>query len=256
MNEKEGDVLVAIEQQIGYISFTHPSHNSLPSNLLLALTEHLLELGRNPSVKAIVLRSEGDRTFCAGANIEEMARIRNREESTEFFLGFARVINAIRTCGKIVVGRLQGKAVGGGVGLAAAVDYGMATKWASVRLSEISLGIGPFVIEPALRRKMGVSAFSQLALNPSEWQTADWARKRGLYHELFDTTDQMDDYLRRYLERLQGYDVQALGAMKSLLWEGTEQWEYLLPKRAAQSGSLLLSEYCQNALAKMTINKS
>ncbi|NND08236.1 MAG: enoyl-CoA hydratase/isomerase family protein [Saprospiraceae bacterium] len=250
---QEGTGAVTSESQgaIGFITFSHPAHNSLPSKLLRLLAERILELGRNPLLKVIVLKSGGDRTFCAGANFREMAAIQDLEESTQFFKGFANVINAIRTCGKIVIGRLQGKAVGGGVGLAAAVDYCMATKWSSIRLSEISLGIGPFVIEPALRRKIGVSGFSQLALNPTEWQTAKWAKQQGLFQEMFDTTDLLDNYMARYLDKLQSYDLNALGAMKAVLWEGTEHWEHTLVKRSKQSGSLLLSAYCQERLSKL-----
>ncbi len=249
-----GFVNTEVNNGIGWITFAHPAHNALTLSLLRDLSRAFQQMGTDSSVKAIVLKSGGDRTFCAGANLTELASIQNLDEAISFFMGFAGVINAMRTCGKLVIGRLQGKVVGGGVGLAAATDYCMATKWSSVRLSEISLGIGPFVIEPAIRRKMGLSSLSQLALNPAAWQTAVWAKDKGLFHEVFDTTDLMDDYLRRYLDRTRTYDVASLTAMKKVLWEGSEQWDVLLFKRAEISGQLLLSDYCQQALKSLKNN--
>jgi methylglutaconyl-CoA hydratase len=246
----EGTVDTLVRDQVSWITFSHPQHNSLPANQLERLTKSILHEGSNPASQVIVLQSAGERTFCAGANFQELASVRTLEEGTEFFMGFARLILSIRDCGKLVIGRIQGKAVGGGVGLVAATDYCMATKWASIRLSELSLGIGPYVIEPAIRRRAGSASFMKLALNPAEWQTAAWARDQGLYQEYFDQTGQMDDYLRRYLIRITEYSPQALKEIKKLLWEGTEAWPDLLSARARKSASLLLQEGTQLFLKK------
>ena len=247
----QGSLSTVSEGATAVITFSHPDHNALPSSLLHGLTRALIKCGQDDSIKLVILKAAGDRTFCAGANLSELSIIADREQAVQFFQGFGQVINAIRSCGKLVIGRVQGKAVGGGVGLIAACDYVMATKWGSVRLSEVSIGIGPFVIEPAIQRKIGLSHFSKLALNPMEWQTAKWAHEVGLYHELFDTVEQLDDYLERYLARMVTYSKSALRQMKLTLWEGTEKWEQLLHDRAERSGHLLLSVEAQEALAKI-----
>jgi len=245
---KEGTVTTTIADAIAKITFAHPQHNSMPSIQLQNLTAAILEQGGNPDVKIILLQSGGDRTFCAGANFDQLLSIRDFEEGTEFFMGFARLLLSIRNCGKLVIGRVQGKAVGGGVGVLAATDYCMATRWASVRLSELSIGIGPYVIEPAIRRKAGISTVSQLALNPREWQTAQWARGQGLFQEVFETTELMDDYLDRYLASMTSYSGDALNNMKQMLWEGTEDWQDKLEDRAQRSASLLLNPMTQSLL--------
>ena len=248
---KEGTVETTISHAIAKITFAHPQHNSMPSTQLVKLTASILEQGSNPDVKIILLQSAGDRTFCAGANFDQLLSIQDFEEGTDFFMGFARLILAIRDCGKLVIGRVQGKAVGGGVGLLAATDYCMATRWAAVRLSELSIGIGPYVIEPAIRRKAGIAAVSQLALNPQEWQTAEWAQSQGLFQEIFENSEQMDDYMNRYLASMTSYSGDALRNMKEMLWEGTEDWQDKLEDRAQRSASLLLNPLTQSLLRKM-----
>lgn len=248
MTGHQGSVESTIKNQVSWITFAHPQHNSMPGYQLDLLTARILFEGQNPESKIIVLQSAGDRTFCAGANFGELMNIRNLEEGKHFFSGFAKVILAMRDCGKIIIGRVQGKAVGGGLGLLAATDYCMATKWALVRLSELSLGIGPFVIEPAISRKVGKAAFSQLALNPSEWQSASWARDKGLYQEYFDHVDQLDQYLVRYLDTMTSYHSLALSEMKKMLWQGTEDWPSLLESRAEKSATLLLEDSTQALL--------
>lgn len=248
MHQNTGEVLVRRQDNVSWITFSHPQHNSMPASQLSKLSTSLLEEGADTQTKVIVLQSAGDRTFCAGANFEELLSINTVEEGVDFFQGFARVILAIKNCGKIVVGRVQGKAVGGGVGLLASTDYCLATDEAAIRLSELSIGIGPYVIEPAITRKIGKAAFSQLALNPSEWQTARWAADRNLYQSLFPTSGQMDDYLLQYLEKMGSYSHGALSQMKSLLWEGVDHWEALLLKRAENSARLLLTDDTQRLI--------
>lgn len=233
---------------IAHIAFYHPNHNSLPSTLLQGLVEAFEAAGRNPLVRAVVLRSAEHRTFCAGASFDELLAIRDFETSNAFFSGFGRVVNAMRKCPKVIIGRIHGKAVGGGVGLAAGVDFCMASKYASVRLSELAVGFGPFVIGPAVERKVGLAAFSQMALNPGEWQTADWAKQKGLFQEVFDTEEQLDAYLEHFTQNLAGYNPEALLELKRVFWAGTEHWDALLSERAAISGRLALSEFSKNAI--------
>jgi len=248
-----GSVETVLLDGIANITFGHPEHNSLPGNLLGDLQLHIQNAGESDKVKVVVLRSTGDRTFCAGANFRELAKIQDESEGLKFFMGFANVIDAIRTCPKFVICRVQGKAVGGGVGLLAAADYVMATKWGSIRLSELSLGIGPFVIGPAVERKVGVSIYTQLAINASEWQTAEWARDKGLYNELFDTSKQLDDYLDRFLEQIGNYSADAMQELKRVFWEGTDHWPKLLRNRAMTSGKLLLTQEAQQAIQKLAM---
>lgn len=231
-----------------WIEFFHPSHNSLPGQILDELKKAINKAGNDDQVKLIVLKSGGDRTFCAGASFDELQAINTIEGGKHFFMGFADVINAIRTCPKIVIGRIQGKAVGGGVGIAAACDYAIATKYASVKLSELAIGIGPFVIGPAVERKIGTSAFSKLAINATEWQTAEWAKSKGLYMEAMDSIEQVDNYIEHFTEKLCSSNPEALRLLKHVFWEGTEDWNNLLSQRAEMSGQLVLSDHARKAI--------
>lgn len=234
---------------VAHILFFHPNHNSLPSRLLSELTAAFTAAGKNPDAKIIVLRSVEHNTFCAGASFDELGSIQDFETGKTFFSGFGNVINAMRQCGKIVIGRVHGKAVGGGVGLAAATDICFASKWASIRLSELAVGFGPFVIGPAVERKVGAATFAQLSLTPAEWRTADWAKSQGLFQESFETVEQLDAYLTQFCQTLCTYSPDALAELKSVFWQGTEHWDTLLAERAAISGRLALSEYSKNAIA-------
>ena len=234
---------------IAYITFFHPNHNSLPSRLLQGLVDAFEAAGNDPAVRAVVLKSAEHRTFCAGASFDELVAIYDYETSLAFFSGFGSVINAMRRCPKIIVGRVHGKAVGGGVGLAAGVDFCMASQYGSVRLSELAIGFGPFVIGPAVERKVGSAAFGQLALNPGEWQTAAWAKEKGLFQEVFDTVEQLDAYIEHFTLNLSSYHTEALVELKKIFWEGTEHWDTLLAERAAISGRLALSDFTKKAIA-------
>ena len=246
---QQGSVTVQIINGLATIEFFHPAHNSLPSKLLKELADTILEYGSKEEVILILLKSRGDRTFCAGASFDELVAIDSKTNGKKFFLGFANVINAIRTCGKIVIGRVQGKAVGGGVGLASAVDYCFATKYASVKLSELAVGIGPFVIGPAVQRKTSLSAFSHMALNATEWQSAEYAKSNGLYFEVFESTEEMDDRIHSFCETLCGMNPEALNRLKTVFWEGTDNWDKLLEERAEISGDLVLSRFSKETIA-------
>lgn len=235
---------------IARVTFYHPNHNSLPSTLLQGLVQAFHQLGQDASVKVIVLQSAEHKTFCAGASFDELVAISDLDTSHRFFSGFGQVINAMRRCPKIIVGRIHGKAVGGGVGLAAATDYCMASQYASVRLSELAVGFGPFVIGPAVERKVGVSAFSKMSLTPAEWQTARWASEKGLFAEVFDTIEQLDAYIQHFCTALCSYSPEALADLKHIFWQGTDHWDTLLNERALISGRLALSDFTKAAIAK------
>lgn len=249
----EGSISLSIEKHIAVITFSHPVHNSMPGYLLADLAAHIKKVGDNPDVHVVILASGGDRTFCAGASFDELITITNSEDGKKFFLGFAQVINAIRKCPKIVICRVHGKAIGGGVGIAAAADYCMATNFGTIKLSELALGIGPFVIGPAVERKIGLSAFSQLALNATEWQTAHWAKEKGLYHEVFDSIEQLDAYIDEFSQRLAATSTSALHALKQVLWHDTQHWDQLLDERAGISGRLVITESSQKAIRESKI---
>lgn len=235
---------------ITIIEFFHPQSNSLPGKILGDLTQAIHGAGNDTETKVIILKSAGEKAFCAGASFDELVAIQTKEQGLEFFSGFAKVINAIRICPKFVIGRIHGKCVGGGVGLAAAVDYAIATEAAEVKLSELAVGIGPFVVGPAVERKMGTSAFSQLAIDASMWRSAEWARRKGLFSELYPTTEQMDEAIRRLSNQLLHSSPEAMEEMKKVFWKGTEHWDTLLLERAAISGRLVLSEFTRNAIQK------
>ena len=237
---------------VATVTFSTPAHNSLPARELADLAAAIGDAGQDRSVRVIVLRSGGERTFCAGASFEELRAVETEAEGLEFFTGFARVINAMRTSPKLIVGRVQGKAVGGGVGLVAACDIAYATRYASVRLSELAIGIGPFVIAPAVERKVGLAAYSEMALRPTEWFDAAYAKTRGLYTEVYETTDVMGEAVLAKARELAGYHAEALAEFKRSLWRGTEDWDTLLAERAAVSGRLVTRAPASEALARLS----
>jgi methylglutaconyl-CoA hydratase len=245
-----GHVETSIEKGVATVEFGHPLSNSLPGKILRKLADTITELGTNENVLVILVKSAGERAFCAGASFDELISIDNLETGKVFFSGFASVINACRKCPKLIIGRVQGKAVGGGVGVASAMDYCFATQHASVKLSELAVGIGPFVVGPAVQRKVGLSGMSHLAINATEWQTATWAREKGLYTDVYDNVEEMDKGIDELLEKLRTSNPEAMRMLKQIFWEGTENWDELLAERAAMSGQLVLSDFTKNAINK------
>lgn len=245
---QQGYVKTDVRDNIGIIEFFHPASNSLPGKLLNELADSITEAGKNDDITVIILKSAGDRAFCAGASFDELISIKDLETGKKFFSGFANVINAARKCPKFIIGRVQGKAVGGGVGMASAVDYCFATKHASVKLSELAVGIGPFVVGPAVERKIGMSAMSQLAINATEWQTAEWAKSKGLYANIYDDIETLDKEIAELAAKLNKSNPEAMALLKKACWEGTEHWDELLAERAAMSGKLVLSDFTVNAI--------
>lgn len=250
MSEQQPYVKLEIENQVGFIEFFHPAHNSLPGDVLAKLANTITEAGNNDDIKVIVLKSGGDRTFCAGASFNELININDEATGKVFFSGFANVINAMRKCPKFIIGRVQGKTVGGGVGVASATDYCMATKFASIKLSELNVGIGPFVVGPAVERKLGLSGMSQIAIDANTFYPAEWAKQKGLFTQVFDTTEALDEAVKTFAENLCNYNPEAMKEMKKIFWQGTEDWDTLLAERAAISGRLVLSDFTKETLKR------
>jgi len=246
----EGSVTLEIKDSIGTIEFYHPQSNSLPSNVLEKLTQTIEKCGKDDNIKVIILKSRGDRVFCAGASFDELSNISNFNEGKSFFMGFANVINACRKCPKIIICRVQGKAVGGGVGMACAGDYCFATKFASIKLSELAVGIGPFVVGPAVERKSGLSAYSTLSINATKWFDANWAREKGIYSEVFDSNHEMDNAINLLTNELIKSNPEAMKKLKEVFWLNTSDWDELLEERAKYSGQLVLSEFTKKAIDK------
>lgn len=246
----EAFVRSEINNGIGTITFFHPQSNSMPGEQLRNLAAEIEKLGKDDSAKVIVLKSEGDKAFCAGASFDELIAIKDIDTGLKFFSGFAAVINAMRKAPKFVIARVQGKAVGGGVGIASSADYTFATEAAAVKLSELAVGIGPFVVGPAVERKVGTSAFCQLTINATEWQTAQWAKEKGLYAELFSTVEDMDNGIETLANKLASSNPEAMSMLKKVMWQGTDHWDELLIERAGMSGKLVLSEFTVNAINK------
>ncbi|MGV6829302.1 MAG: enoyl-CoA hydratase/isomerase family protein [Flavobacteriales bacterium] len=239
-----------IKNQIATIEFYHPAHNSLPGAILADLVKNINEAGANIDVKVIILKSGGNRTFCAGASFKELINIQDAETGKIFFSGFANVINALRKCPKFIIGRIQGKTVGGGVGIASATDYCMATKFASIKLSELNVGIGPFVVGPAVERKLGLSGMSQIAINANTFFSAEWAKQKGLFADVYETVEELDEVIQTFAENLCNYNPEAMKEMKKIFWQGTENWDQLLAERAEISGRLVLSEFTKETLKR------
>jgi len=242
-----GTVTVAIAEGVATVRFAHPKGNSLPAALLARLAEEIRSLGPQPEAKVIVLRSGDTGPFCAGASFDELKAINDPAAGKEFFMGFARVILAMTRCPKFIIARLHGKAVGGGVGLVAASDYAMAVESASLRLSELAVGIGPFVVGPAIERKIGLGGFSAMAID-TEWRSARWAEEFGLYSRVFDSVNALDSGLDLFARKLARANPQAMAKLKSVFWHGTESWERMLEERAEMSGALVTSEFTRAAI--------
>lgn len=250
MNMTDPYVQQHIENGVATIEFFHPAHNSLPGDILAKLAQTITDAGTNDAIKVIILKSGRDRTFCAGASFKELININDAETGKVFFSGFANVINAMRKCPKFIIGRVQGKTVGGGVGLASAVDYCMASKFASIKLSELNVGIGPFVVGPAVERKLGLSGMSQIAIDANSFYDAEWARSKGLYMQVFETNEELDEAVTAFANHLCTYNPEAMAEMKKAFWTGTENWDELLAERAAISGRLVLSEFTKETLKR------
>ncbi|MBC7862400.1 MAG: enoyl-CoA hydratase/isomerase family protein [Bacteroidia bacterium] len=246
----QGHVKTEIHNGIGTVSFYHPQSNSLPGEILKKLADAITKMGEDDDVKVIVLKSEGAKAFCAGASFDELISIKDLETGKKFFSGFANVINAMRKAPKFVIARVQGKAVGGGVGLACAADYTFAAEGASVKLSELAVGIGPFVVGPAVERKIGTSAFNLLTINATAWQSSKWARQKGLYADVLMSVEELDMAVNNLAEKLAASNPEAMMMLKKIMWEGTENWDSLLIDRAKMSGKLVLSDFTINAINK------
>ncbi|MGV4414596.1 enoyl-CoA hydratase/isomerase family protein [Chryseobacterium sp. T1] len=244
----EAYVTSTIENGIGTIEFFHPQSNSMPGSQLKNLANEIEALGKNKDAKVIVLKSGGEKAFCAGASFDELISIQDFETGKSFFSGFANVINAMRKSPKLIIARIHGKAVGGGVGIACAADYTFATENAAVKLSELAVGIGPFVIGPVVEKKIGTAAFAQLAINATEFYSADWAREKNLYQDVYETTEEMDAEIQVLAEKLASSNPEAMFHLKEIFWKGTEHWDDLLTERAAVSGQLVLSDFTVNAI--------
>jgi methylglutaconyl-CoA hydratase len=243
-------VTQTLKNQVAYIEFFHPAHNSLPGDILEKLANTITQAGQDEAVKVIVLKSGGDRTFCAGASFKELININDEATGKVFFSGFANVINAMRKCPKFIIGRVQGKTVGGGVGVASATDYCMATKFAAIKLSELNVGIGPFVVGPAVERKLGLTGMSQIAIDANSFYPAEWAMQKGLFTQVYESTEALDEAVKAFAENLCNYNPEAMREMKQMFWKGTEHWDTLLAERAAISGRLVLSDFTKETLKR------
>lgn len=246
---QNGSLETTIQNAVATVQFGHPASNSFPRQLLDRLTAEINSLSSNTEVSVIILKSEGAKAFCSGASFDELLAVENEQQGKEFFSGFAHLLNAMRKCSKIIVGRVQGKAVGGGVGIIAACDYVLATTESAVKLSELAIGIGPFVIEPAVSRKIGKTAMAEMTLAAHEWKSAKWAFEKGLYASIHNT-EELDAAVASFAQKLSSYNPEALSEMKKIIWEGTENWESLLVERASITGKLVLSDFSRNALTQ------
>jgi methylglutaconyl-CoA hydratase len=235
----------------GILEFRNPAGNSLQSNSLSEIRNNLLELEADSQVKVIILQSVGSNAFCGGASLKEMKRLRDLEQATQFFMGFADVINTLRKLSKFVIARVHGKVVGGGVGVVAACDYAIATKNAYSKLSELSIGIGPYVIEPVVSRKIGLTAFSQLSFDAENWKSSDWSLNKGLFSEVVENQNELNNKLDEITNRISSYSPNAVKNLKQLYWKNTDLWDDLLPKNARITARLVLEEAAQKILKNL-----
>ena len=254
-NNTEGYVRSTLRHHITTIEFFHPKSNALPGYILDELAQQIHAAGNDDECKVIILRSGGDGAFCAGASFDELIAIETQQEGLKFFSGFAHVINAMRKCPQFIIGRIHGKCVGGGVGLAAACDYAMASATAEIKLSELAVGFGPFVIGPAVERKMGLSSFSQMAIDASNFRTPEWGCRKGLFSGVYKTIEELDEEVLHLATTLASRNPLAMNHLKQVFWEGTHHWDELLTKRASISGKLVLSDFTQKAINSFKAGK-
>ena len=245
-----GFVNSELKNNISTITFGTPKSNSLPGEILEKLAQTILDVGSKKEVKSILLKSEGDKSFCAGASFDELLEIEELEKSKIFFGGFAKVLNAMRSCGKLVIVRVQGKTTGGGVGIACAADYCFATEEAAMALTELNLGIGPFVIGPFVERKVGKSAYSAMSID-ADFRSADWCEKHDVYHSVSENIEIMDVEINAFMEKLSTRSSDALALIKKVSWEGTEHFEQLMPERILMSASLILEDSAKENIGKI-----
>jgi methylglutaconyl-CoA hydratase len=247
---QEGYVKRSLQEGIARIEFFHPQSNSLPGKILQELAETIRTVGNDPDTKVIILQSVGEKAFCAGASFDELIAIDDEAGGLNFFSGFAHVINAMRKTPQPIIARIHGKCVGGGVGVAAAADYAIAIENASIKLSELAVGIGPFVVGPVVERKMGTATYTQLAFDAQSWRSAAWAREKGLFAEVHESINGVDASIERLSQQLANSNPEAMKEIKRASWAGTDHWDNLLIERAAISGRLVLSEFTRNAIAQ------
>jgi methylglutaconyl-CoA hydratase len=247
----DGYVKTQVHKGIATIEFFHPQSNSMPARMLDQVAQQIHGAANDEDASVILLRSAGEKAFCAGASFDELAAIKTEQQGLEFFSGFAEVINAMRKCPKFIIARVHGRCVGGGVGIVAAADYAIATEGADIKLSELAIGIGPFVVGPAVERKIGTAAYSHLAIDATMWRSADWAKRKGLYAELHPLVDEMDESILRLANSLAHMNPQAMAELKKIFWKGTENWDHLLKERAMISGRLVLSTFTKNAIQNL-----
>lgn len=245
-----GTVNLTLNNGIGTIDFFHPKGNSLPKTLLNELAALITKAGGDPKVSVLVLKSSGEGAFCAGASFDELMKINDLKSGKDFFSGFAKVILAMKNCPKFILCRVQGKAVGGGVGIIAASDYALASNKASIKLSELTLGIGPFVIAPVVERKIGLSALSTLSINASKWQNADWAFEKGLFNDVFESIEDLDNAISELAEMLSQSSPEAMKELKKVLWQNSETLGTLLSERALLSGKLAQSNFTKEFITR------
>lgn len=250
MSEQNGSVNLTIKNNIGTIEFYHPKGNSLPGAILRKLAQTITEAGENEEIRVVVIKSRGDGAFCAGASFDELIAIEDYDTGKKFFMGFAVVLNAMRTCPKLIIVRVHGKTVGGGVGIASAGDYTFAHENASVKLSELALGIGPFVVGPAVERKVGTSAFSAMSIDATNWYDSKFAEEKGMFNQVFDSVSDLDQAVKELATQLAESSPEAMQNLKAVLWKGTEYWDELLEQRAEISGQLVLSDFTKSFIRK------
>lgn len=246
-----GTVSCDVAGGIATVTFAHPKGNSLPGALLREIAATIDQCGGRDDVRVLVLRSAGTGPFCAGASFDELRALRDERAGLDFFSGFAHVMLAMQRSPQFVITRVQGKAVGGGVGVVAASDYAIAASGASLRLSELAVGIGPFVVGPVIEHRIGNGHFTALSVD-HDWRDAAWGERVGLYAKVSDSVEALDRDVAALATRLAGTNPAAMREMKRAARAGTEHWHQLLYERAAISGALILTEAAQQSLAALS----
>jgi methylglutaconyl-CoA hydratase len=205
------------------ITLTRPEvRNAFNEEVIAELTEAFLTASNRPDIRAVVMAAQGP-AFCAGADLNWIRRMADysRAENLADAGRLADMLQAIYTCSKPTVARIQGDVYAGGVGLVAACDMAVAVDSAGFCLSEVKLGLVPATISPYVVRAMGARAAQRYCLTAERFSAAE-AHRIGLVHEVVDAT-QLDDKLDELVKALVSASPNAVRNCKALLHEVAER---------------------------------
>ena len=211
---------LAVERQgpIGLITMNRPErHNAFDDVLIAELTEAFRSMEAEDGIRIVVLSGTG-KSFSAGADLNWMKRMSgfSIEENRRDAMGLAALMRTIAHLRKPTLARVQGAALGGGVGLVACCDVAVATQGATFALSEVKLGLIPAVISPYVVAAIGERAARRYFLTAERFTAAE-AWRLGLVHEIAANEAEMDDAIGAIVDAMLAASPAAQKEAKDLI---------------------------------------